>query len=121
MISKFFDNFTLSSFQKFALYIRRSRKGHYHSPFCLSNRTRKPHLTNTDVSRIMHENPMRKWLYFLLIIAIAYMVSQAGKKTEDRSSFLKKISEAIGIIVWILIIVYTVGFLYWLYTEVFMK
>jgi hypothetical protein len=62
---------------------------------------------------------MRKWLYFLLLIAVAYVVSQIGKKTKGRSSFLKNISETIGIIVWVLIIVYTLGFLYWLYTEVF--
>lgn len=61
---------------------------------------------------------MRKWLYFLLIIAVAYVISQIGKKTNGRSSFLKNISETIGIIVWILIVVYTVGFLYWLYTEI---
>ena len=61
---------------------------------------------------------MRKWLYFLLIIAVAYVVSQIGKKNKGRSSFLKNISETIGIIVWILIIVYTAGFLYWLYTEI---
>jgi cytochrome b561 len=62
---------------------------------------------------------MRKWLYFLLIIAVAYVISQMGKKTKGRSSFLKNISETIGIIVWVLIVVYTVGFLYWLYTELF--
>lgn len=62
---------------------------------------------------------MRKWLYFLLIIAVAYVISQIGKKTKGRSSFLQNISETIGIIVWILIVVYTVGFLYWLYTEIF--
>jgi len=64
---------------------------------------------------------MRKWLYFLLIIAVAYVISQIGKKTKNRSSFLKNISETIGIIVWILIVVYTVGFLYWLYTELFKR
>ena len=62
---------------------------------------------------------MRKWLYFLLIIVAAYAVSQIGKKNKGRSTFLKNISETIGIIVWVLIIVYTVGFLYWLYTEIF--
>ncbi|MEE8604170.1 MAG: hypothetical protein V3S65_02245 [Candidatus Aminicenantaceae bacterium] len=62
---------------------------------------------------------MRKWLFFLLIIAVAYVISQIGKKTTGRSSFLKNISETIGIIVWVLIVVYTVGFLYWLYTELF--
>jgi hypothetical protein len=66
----------------------------------------------------MPKNPMRKWLYFLLIIAVAYVVSQIGKKNKGRSSFFKNISETIGIIVWVLIIVYTVGFLYWLYTEI---
>ena len=62
---------------------------------------------------------MRKWLYLLLIIAVAFALSQMGKKTKGRSSFLKNISETIGIIVWILIVVYTLGFLYWLYTEIF--
>jgi len=64
---------------------------------------------------------MRKWLFFLLIIAVAYVISQIGKKTKGRSSFLKNISETIGIIVWVLIVVYTVGFLYWLYTEIFKR
>jgi hypothetical protein len=52
---------------------------------------------------------------------VAYAVSQAGKRGKGRASFLKNISETIGIIVWILIAVYTVGFLYWLYKEVFLK
>ena len=62
---------------------------------------------------------MRKWLFFLLIIAVAYALSLIGKKTKGRSTFFKNISETIGIIVWVLIIIYTVGFLYWLYTEIF--
>lgn len=64
---------------------------------------------------------MRKWLYFLMIIAVAYVISKMGKKTKGSSSFLKNISETIGIIVWVLIVVYTVGFLYWLYTEIFKR
>lgn len=62
---------------------------------------------------------MRKWLSFLLIIAAAYAFSQIGKNAKGRSSILKNISETIGIIVWVLIVAYTVGFLYWLYTELF--
>lgn len=62
---------------------------------------------------------MRKWLFFLLIIVVAYALSQIGKNTKGRSSILKNISETIGIIVWVLIVVYTLGFLYWLYTELF--
>ncbi|UCE42756.1 MAG: hypothetical protein JSV17_07335 [Candidatus Aminicenantes bacterium] len=64
---------------------------------------------------------MRKWLYFLLIIAVAFALSQLGKKRGGRSSLLKNISETIGIIVWVLIIVYTLGFMYWLYTEIFKR
>ena len=64
---------------------------------------------------------MRKWLFFLLIIAVAFAISQLGKKSKGRSSILKNIGETIGIIVWILIIVYTLGFLYWLYTEIFKR
>lgn len=62
---------------------------------------------------------MRKWLYFLLVIVVAYALSQMGKKGNARTPVLKSISETIGIIVWVLITVYTVGFLYWLYTELF--
>ncbi len=64
---------------------------------------------------------MRKWLYFLLVIAVAFVLSQMGKKSKGRNTFLKNISDTIGIIVWILIVVYTVGFLYWLYTEIFQR
>ena len=62
---------------------------------------------------------MRKWLYFLLIIVIAYALSQMGKKGKVRTPLLKSISETVSIIVWVLIIVYTVGFLYWIYSEFF--
>ena len=64
---------------------------------------------------------MRKWLYFLLVIAVAFVLSQIGKKSKGRNTFLKNIGDTIGIIVWILIVVYTVGFLYWLYTEIFQR
>jgi len=62
---------------------------------------------------------MRKWLFFLLIIAVVYVISQISGKSKGRSNFIKNLSETITIIVWVLIVVYTVGFLYWLYTELF--
>jgi len=64
---------------------------------------------------------MRKWLYFLLIIVFAYALAQVGKKSKTRTPLLKSISETIGIIVWVLIVVYTIGFLYWLYKELFIQ
>jgi hypothetical protein len=62
---------------------------------------------------------MRKWLFFLLVIVAVYGISQVGRRSKSQSSFIKNISETISIVVWILIIVYTLGFFYWLYTELF--
>lgn len=62
---------------------------------------------------------MRKWLFFLLVIVATYGISQIGKKSKTQSSFIKNVSQTISIVVWVLITVYTLGFLYWVYTELF--
>ena len=62
---------------------------------------------------------MRRWLYLLVIIALVYAISQFGRSKKDRSPLLKRLSETVSIIVWVLIFVYTLGFIYWLYKEVF--
>ncbi len=62
---------------------------------------------------------MRRWLFFLAVIALVYAISQIGRNKKDRYPFLKRISETVSIIVWVLIVVYTLGFLYWLYKEIF--
>ncbi len=62
---------------------------------------------------------MRRWLFFLVVIALVYAISQVGRNRKGRSPFFKRINETISIIVWILIVVYTLGFLYWLYREIF--
>jgi len=62
---------------------------------------------------------MRKWLFFLVIIAAVYMLSQVGRRKESRSSFLKRLNETFSIIAWVLLAVYTLAFLYWLFTEIF--
>jgi hypothetical protein len=62
---------------------------------------------------------MRRWLFFLFIIALVYAISQIGRTRRDGSPFFKRISETVSIIVWVLITVYTLGFLYWLYKEIF--
>lgn len=62
---------------------------------------------------------MRRWLFFLIIIALVYAISRIGRTKKDSSPFFKRISETISIIVWVLITVYTLGFLYWLYQEIF--
>jgi hypothetical protein len=63
---------------------------------------------------------MRKWLYILLFIAILYAVSRWGtKKQGGKSPFLKQLSEAINITVWVLLVAYAAAFCYWLYTVIF--
>lgn len=62
---------------------------------------------------------MRRWLFFLFIITLVYAISRIGQNSKERSPFFKRVSETISIIVWVLITVYTLGFLYWLYQEIF--
>jgi ABC-type multidrug transport system permease subunit len=61
---------------------------------------------------------MRKWLYLALILALVYSLSALGKKKRPaRSPFLKRVSETINILVWVLLAAYVFSFLYWLYTQ----
>jgi len=62
---------------------------------------------------------MRKWLFFLAILAAVYAFSRISKGKQDRSPFLKRLSESISIVVWVLLAAYAVSFLYWLYKEIF--
>jgi len=47
-----------------------------------------------------------------------YALTKIGRRGKERSPVLKRISETISIIVWVLLAAYTVSFLYWLYTEI---
>jgi hypothetical protein len=62
---------------------------------------------------------MRKWLFFLLILALIYGISQINRRKRVKSPFLKRLNETITIIVWVLLAAYTLTFLYWLYTTIF--
>jgi len=62
---------------------------------------------------------MRKWLLFLVILAIIYALSRINQKKKVRSPFLKRVNETLSITVWVLLIAYAVSFLYWLYKELF--
>jgi hypothetical protein len=63
---------------------------------------------------------MRKWLYILLFIAVLYAVSRLGTKKQGKKyPILKQISETVTIMVWVLLVVYTLTFFYWLYTVIF--
>lgn len=62
---------------------------------------------------------MRKWLLFLVILAVIYALSKINQNKKTRSPFLKRVNETLSIIVWVLLIAYAVSFLHWLYTEVF--
>jgi ABC-type multidrug transport system permease subunit len=61
---------------------------------------------------------MRKWLYLALILAVVYSLSALGKKKRPaHSPFLKRVSETINILVWVLLAAYVFSFFYWLYTQ----
>jgi hypothetical protein len=62
---------------------------------------------------------MRKWLFFLAVLAVVYAISQIGRRKKDRSPFLKRLSETVSIVVWVLLAAYAISFLYWLYKEIF--
>ncbi len=62
---------------------------------------------------------MRKWLLLLLAIVILFALPKFNTRGRRRSSpFLKRINDAINIIVVILLVVYFSAFLYWLWREV---
>lgn len=62
---------------------------------------------------------MRKWLFFMAVLAALYAFSQISKGKRDRSPFLKRLNESVAIVVWVLLAAYAVSFLYWLYKEIF--
>ena len=62
---------------------------------------------------------MRKWLVFLLALAVLYAVSKLNtKKRRKKYPILKRLNTAINIVVWVMFISYLVTFIYWLITEV---
>jgi len=62
---------------------------------------------------------MRKWLFFLAILALVYIISRINRRKQEHSPFLKRLNETFSIIAWVLLAVYVLFFLYWLYTMVF--
>ncbi len=62
---------------------------------------------------------MRKWLVFLLALAVLYAVSKLNtKKRRKKYPILKRLNTAINIIVWVMFISYLAAFVYWIITEV---
>ena len=62
---------------------------------------------------------MRKWLVFLLALAVLYAVSKLNtKKRRKKYPILKRLNTAINIVVWVMFISYLAAFIYWLITEV---
>jgi Ca2+/Na+ antiporter len=62
---------------------------------------------------------MRKWLFFLAILALVYIISRINRTKQGRSPFFKRLNETFSIIAWVLLTVYILLFLYWLYTRIF--
>jgi hypothetical protein len=62
---------------------------------------------------------MRRWLFFLAILAVVYVLSRMNWNKKERSPFFKRLNETFSILVWVLFFFYAVTFLYWLYTQIF--
>lgn len=62
---------------------------------------------------------MRKWFFFLGILALVYIISRINRRKKERSPFFKRLNETFSIIAWVLLIVYVLFFLYWIYTRIF--
>ncbi len=62
---------------------------------------------------------MRKWLYFLLALAVVYALSKLNtQKRRKKYPLLKRINFFLNVIVWVLLVSYVATFLHWLITEV---
>ena len=62
---------------------------------------------------------MRKWLYLLLGLVLFVVISKMNQKRKVKSPFFKRLNETFSIMVWVLLIVYTLTFLYWLFNQIF--
>jgi len=62
---------------------------------------------------------MRKWLLFLGILAVIYVIARLNSRKEHKSPFLTRVNEAVTIAVWALLIAYLLALGYYLYTTLF--
>jgi hypothetical protein len=61
---------------------------------------------------------MRKWLIFLLAIALLYALPKLNTRARrDRFPLLKRIDQAVTILAAVLFVVYLAAFVYWLLTR----
>jgi len=61
---------------------------------------------------------MRKWLILLLAIAILYTLPKLNTRASRRHSpRMKRINDAVNVVVIVLLVYYLGAFLYWLFTH----
>jgi len=62
---------------------------------------------------------MRKWLVVLLAIALLYALPKLNTRGRRRDfPLMKRINDAVNVVVVVLLVYYLGAFLYWLWTEV---
>jgi hypothetical protein len=61
---------------------------------------------------------MRKWLIFLLAIALLYALPKINTRAHRRHfPLMKRINGAVNVVVAVLLVYYLGSFLYWLFTH----
>lgn len=62
---------------------------------------------------------MKKWFFFLGILAVIYIIARLNSRKEYKSPFLTRINQAVTIAVWALLIAYILTLGYYLYSTLF--
>jgi len=63
---------------------------------------------------------MKKWYVVLIaILAFSILASIKKRRSSRRDGIIKRIDTFINILFWVLLIAYSLTFLYWLYRAIF--
>jgi len=63
---------------------------------------------------------MRKFLLFVLILTIAWLLFSGGEGSKQtKGRILQRLSYTINFVAWSLLVIYGCAFIYWLFKEIF--
>lgn len=63
---------------------------------------------------------MKKWYFLIVTIIVFYILASIKKKQKaKKDGIVKRIDTFINLVFWILLIAYSLTFIYWLYKALF--